>query len=74
LEWKAGDGNYDTRVEMNFEALDLDSTLVKIGESGWRDTQEALDNSYNNCQGWMQMLCCLKVYLKKGIKLRKFFF
>ena len=46
FEWKAGDGDYDTRVEMNFEALDPGSTLVKIGESGWKDTQEALDNWY----------------------------
>lgn len=74
FEWKAGDGDYDTRVEMNFEALDAESTLVKIAESGWKDTQEALDNSYGNCQGWMHMLCCLKVYLENGISLREFFF
>jgi len=74
LEWKAGAGDYNTRVEMIFEALDPDSTLVKIGESGWKATQEALDDSYGNCQGWMQMLCCLKVYLENGIILREFFF
>ena len=74
LEWEAGDRGYNTRVEMSFEALDAGSTLVRIAESGWRETQQGLDSSYNNCQGWMQMACCLKVYLESGMNLREFFF
>ncbi|MBE8398177.1 ATPase, partial [Leptospira borgpetersenii serovar Hardjo-bovis] len=34
----------------------------------------ALDGSYMNCQGWMNMSCCLKAYLEYGINLRKGFF
>ncbi|ALO24786.1 hypothetical protein LEP1GSC137_2235 [Leptospira borgpetersenii str. Noumea 25] len=30
--------------------------------------------SYMNCQGWMNMSCCLKAYLEYGINLRKGFF
>jgi uncharacterized protein YndB with AHSA1/START domain len=74
LEWEAGDRGYNTRVEMSFEPLDAGSTLVRIAESGWRETQQGLDSSYNNCQGWMQMACCLKVYLESGTNLREFFF
>ena len=74
LEWEAGDGEYTTRVEMTFEPLDAGSTLVRIAESGWRETQKGLDSSYNNCQGWMQMACCLKVYLETGTNLRDFSF
>ena len=59
---------------MEFEALDAGSTLVRIGESGWRANQEGLDSSYGNCMGWMQMLCCLKVYVEQGKNLRAFFF
>ena len=65
---------YNTRVEMTFEPLDAGSTLVRIAESGWREPQKGLDSSYNNCQGWMQMACCLKVYLETGTNLREFFF
>ncbi len=74
LEWQAMDGGYNTHVEMTFEALDAGSTLVRIAECGWRETQKGLDASYNNCQGWMQMACWLKVYLESGTNLREFFF
>ena len=73
LEWQAGDGKYDTRVEMSFEALDSESSKVQIAESGWKETQAGLDASYGNCYGWMHMLCCLKVWLERGINLREYF-
>ncbi len=74
LEWQAGDGEYDTRVEMSFEALDPGSCKVQIAESGWRETQAGLEASYGNCYGWMNFLCCLKVWLERGINLREHFF
>jgi uncharacterized protein YndB with AHSA1/START domain len=65
----------NTQVVMNFEALDKDSTLVRIEEYGWKNQiQESLDESYSHCQGWMQMLCCLKVYVEFGKNHREFFF
>jgi uncharacterized protein YndB with AHSA1/START domain len=74
LEWANSEGN-STRVEMGFEALDKYSTLVTIKESGWKDQiQKSLDESYSHCMGWMQMLCCLKVYTEDGKNLREFFF
>ena len=63
--------NYNTKVEMSFEALGADSTLVKISESGWKETQSGLNSSYGNCQGWMNMACCLKAFVEYGINLRK---
>lgn len=74
LEWKAQDGDYNTRVEMRFESLGPESTLVRISESGWKENQAGLESSYSNCQGWMQMSCCLKAYVEYGINLRKGFF
>jgi uncharacterized protein YndB with AHSA1/START domain len=74
LQWQAADGDYDTTVRMEFEALDDQSTLIRISESGWKETQKGLDSSYGNCSGWMQMLCCLKVYAEQGKNLREFFF
>lgn len=74
LEWQAADGNYQTEVRIEFEPLDLKSTMVRISESGWKETPEGLKSSYGNCMGWTQMLCCLKVYVEHGINLREFFF
>jgi len=88
LEWEAGDEvdiakpdkqlppslGYYTRVEMRFETLESGLTLVRISESGWRETEQGLRASYGNCQGWMNMACCLKAYLEYGINLRKDFF
>lgn len=83
LEWAAhegdaGDGDagakpagYNTRVTMEFEALDDGRTLVTIAEEGWHETQKALKASYGNCHGWTQMLCALKGYLEYGINLRE---
>ncbi|MDQ3951223.1 MAG: SRPBCC domain-containing protein, partial [Gemmatimonadota bacterium] len=51
FEWQAADGAYNTQVRMEFEALDSDSTLVRIGESGWKETPKGLESSYNNCMG-----------------------
>ena len=82
LEWDAYEppdpGNktpppsgYKTTVEMTFESLDPNNTLVKISESGWRETQKGLDGSYGNCFGWSQMIFALKAWLEYGINLRK---
>jgi uncharacterized protein YndB with AHSA1/START domain len=62
---------YKTTVEMTFESLDPHNTLVKISESGWRETQKGLNGSYGNCFGWTQMIFALKAYLEYGINLRK---
>ncbi len=74
LEWQAADGKYDTRVEMSFEALDSESSKIQIAESGWKETQAGLEASYGNCYGWMNFLCCLKVWLEQGLNLREYFF
>jgi uncharacterized protein YndB with AHSA1/START domain len=62
------------RVEMTFEALDDESTLVSISEGSWPETQKGLDRSYGNCHGWTQMSCCLKAYVEYGVNLRKGFY
>ena len=74
IEWANNEGGA-TRVFFAFEPLDDASTKVRISESGWKnETQESLDESYSHCQGWTQMLCCMKAWLEHGINLRAFFF
>jgi hypothetical protein len=55
---------------MEFEA-DGNDTIVRISETGWRETQADLDSSYLNCYGWSQMIFALKAYVEYGIDLRK---
>ena len=74
LEWEAADRGYNTQVEMRFEPLSKDETLVTIAEGDWHENQKALNASYGNCYGWMHMSCCLKAYLEHGINLREGFF
>ncbi len=64
-------GGYDTAVEMTFEPLGEGETLVRIVEGDWKESADGLQGSYGNCQGWMNMVCCLKAYLEHGINLRK---
>ena len=74
LAWEAAEKGYDTEVVMTFESVDAGTTLVRISESGWRDTAKGQESSYGNCFGWTQMLCCLKVWVEHRINLRKGFF
>jgi uncharacterized protein YndB with AHSA1/START domain len=74
LEWGSEGEDEPTQVRMEFEPLDPGSTMVRISEGTWPETQHGLDRSYGNCMGWMQMIACMKVYLEHGINLREGFF
>lgn len=67
-------GAYCTTVTMEFEPLGEDRTLVTIAEEGWRPTPQGQRASYGNCEGWTNMLCCLKAWLEHGIELRTGFY
>jgi uncharacterized protein YndB with AHSA1/START domain len=67
-------GGYDTTVDITFEPLSESETLVKIIEGEWLPTDDGLQGSYQNCQGWTNMSCCLKAYLEYDVNLRKGFY
>ncbi len=69
LGWEGTKG-LQTHVRMEFEA-DGEDTIVRVSETGWRETQADLDSSYLNCFGWGQMISALKAYVEYGIDLRK---
>lgn len=74
IAWDNHEGGM-TETEITFEAIEDALTLVNIRESGWQQlNQAALDESYSHCEGWMQMLCCLKAYIEHGIVLRDAFY
>ncbi|MDW6021937.1 SRPBCC domain-containing protein [Mesorhizobium sp. BAC0120] len=74
LRWDGGGADakpsYRTRIEMNFEPLEDGATFVTIAEEGWREDEAGRKRSYLNCEGWSQMLACMKAYLEHGINLR----
>lgn len=75
FEWASAVETNRLRVEITFESIGEDSTLIKISESGWTSIDQAsLDESYSNCQGWTQMLCSLKTYLEYDKNLREFYY
>ena len=75
LSWDGGTGDdkktYKTSVEMNFKPLEDGGTLVTIAESGWREDDAGRRGTYLNCEGWTQMLCCMKAFVEYGINLRE---
>ena len=71
--WEANSGGYDTRTVMTFEP-DGGGTRVRVSESGWKEDPTGLKDSYGNCHGWTQMLCCLKAWLEHRINLRQDFY
>lgn len=62
---------YQTTVEITFEKLSQDNTLVSISESGWEESDNGYKDSRGNSQGWMNMITCLKAYVEYGINLRQ---
>ncbi|MDE3810993.1 SRPBCC domain-containing protein [Sinorhizobium meliloti] len=66
-----GESPYQTRVEMRFQPLDDGATMVTIAESGWRENEQGQKSSYLNCEGWSQMLACMKAWVEYGINLRE---
>lgn len=62
---------YQTTVEITFEKLAQDNTLVSISESGWEESDNGYKDSRGNSQGWMNMITCLKAYVEYGINLRQ---
>jgi uncharacterized protein YndB with AHSA1/START domain len=77
LRWGANDPgssqDYQTTVTMTFTPVegDTDRTRVEISERGWRESEDGLKASYDNCMGWSQMLAALKAWLEHGINLRE---
>lgn len=70
FEWKAADGDYNTKVKLDFLDVGPHKTRLKIEESGWKDTPEGRRASYENCDGWRHMAMCLKAFLEYSIDLR----
>jgi len=80
FKWEANDSGKDgnpvylTTTTIEFDAIEPDRTLVTISESGWNETDSSVQAAFDNCSGWAQVLCALKVYIEHGINLREGFY
>ena len=71
FQWPGDGPDGITDVEIVFEVIEPNATLVRIAESGWRPAAQESRATYRNCMGWMHMICSLKGFLEYGINLRK---
>jgi uncharacterized protein YndB with AHSA1/START domain len=71
FEW----GEPRTLVTFTFEAAGANATNVSISETGWNGSWEkSIKDCIDKQGGWMNMICCLKVYCEYGKNLRETFF
>jgi uncharacterized protein YndB with AHSA1/START domain len=71
FRWGSAEGgDKETTVEVAFKPLEGGHTMVQISESGWSGSPVGIKSSYDNCGGWMHMMCAMKAYLEYGINLR----
>jgi uncharacterized protein YndB with AHSA1/START domain len=59
-----------TTVDMYFEQVDLQTTVLKIEEHPFSLSEEAINRMMRQTQGWTDFCCSLKAYLYTGINLR----
>lgn len=71
LEWESARDGVTTEVEMDFESLSPQASVISIVESGWSKNSSGTSPAFRNCQGWMHMACCLKAFLEYGVNLRR---
>jgi uncharacterized protein YndB with AHSA1/START domain len=69
FEWAASGVN--AQVNIILEAVDANTTSVKITEDGWPLDKQGVSRALGQTQGWTDFLCSLKAFLYTGIKLRE---
>lgn len=70
-QWNKTVGDpYKVAILLEFEAINDDSTMLSISESGWKTDGPGLKGSHDNCSGWTHMAMCLKAYVEHGIDMR----
>jgi uncharacterized protein YndB with AHSA1/START domain len=56
----------DTSVCMTFRSI-KGGTEFCLEATGWPMNRKGLGSSYDECEGWRDMLVMMKIYLEKGI-------
>lgn len=70
LDWFNEDGNI-SKVQILFEKLGENETMVTIKHSGYKENERGLEDSYSHCEGWTVMLASLKGFLEFGVNIAR---
>lgn len=63
-----GGQDQETTVTLVFNAVDEESTILEVIESGFKaDDPDVVAKMMGQKEGWVYMLSCLKAYLENGI-------
>ena len=67
FQWHPDGPDYATTVEVDFQA-EGDLTIVRLCESGFRDTSAGREAFANCAAGWGEALTLLKFYVEHGLR------
>jgi uncharacterized protein YndB with AHSA1/START domain len=70
IEFTWAPAGRETWVRMTFEPAAQGATQVTVIAGDWPSDEAGMVPYFEQTQGWMHMLCCLKAYLEYGIDLR----
>jgi uncharacterized protein YndB with AHSA1/START domain len=68
--WEAWKVDYHVKTKFEFTTKDDGSTLVRLTESGFKNDELGRMSAFGQCNGWTDMLLCLKARLEFNIDLR----
>ncbi len=66
-EWNAYKQPYRTTVTYQLTPKDDGAVHVQVSETGWELTQDGVESSLADCEGWTQFVVQLRFYLEHGI-------
>jgi Uncharacterized conserved protein len=69
FDWAAS--SVTAQVDIFLEAINPNTTSVKIVENGWPLDKQGVARALGQTQGWTDFLCSMKAFLYTGIKLRE---
>jgi uncharacterized protein YndB with AHSA1/START domain len=71
VRFRWGASGVDSKVEIELEPYDDDSTVVTITETGWPMDDDGVARALEQTAGWGDFLCSMKAFLVYGVKLRE---
>jgi uncharacterized protein YndB with AHSA1/START domain len=62
-----GDPDQPTTVTITLIEEEMETTIIKVTESGFTEGPEDIEKMLGQKEGWVYMLTCLKAYLENGV-------
>jgi uncharacterized protein YndB with AHSA1/START domain len=62
-----GDPDQPTTVTITLIEEEMETTIIKVTESGFTEGPEDIEKMLGQKEGWVYMLTCLKAYMENGV-------